>query len=293
MAKTTFVEISEGNIDAFNRAFKSGDRFTFARFGRKTQFLSRKRKKALTQRSLLPLCAELWAQFSQSVKDAWISVGAVIETSGYKAFVQDQTLRINDELEGVATPSLLHQGKVGRINIQAPASRIKLTQLHPENYWVLRAVKGKKGQFAPVKVQEQFALPLTLKLSYKTNLTNTSPNYYVAFYAIVYSLYQGRTIENICEIPLKLQTDWLSASQTIIRGVGEAIGYALFLECENVQGDLFFDNVEAVHSGQNWVRDSRCFNIKQAFTKAFYQIPAHWVALDLPDGAFYNSVYPQ
>ena len=292
MAKTTFVQISEGNIDAFNRTFKSGDRFTFARFGRNTQFLSRKRKKALTQRSQLPLCAQLWAGFSQNEKNAWTTAGAVSEMAGYKAFVQDQVLRINDELEGVATPSIFHQGKVGRINISQGAHYIKLTQLHPENYWVLRAVKGKKGQFAPVKIQEQFALPLTISINYKSNLRNLLPSYTASFYAIVYSLYQGRTVENICQIPFDLISDWKTVTATIERGIGEAIGYALFIEMENIDGDLQFDNVEAVHSGQNWVRDSRCFNIKQAFTKAFYQIPAHWVALALPEGAFYNSIYP-
>ena len=68
-------------------------------------------------------------------------------------------------------------------------------------------------------------------------------------------------------------------------------GYTAFLEIYNATGDLFIDNVNIEHSGQNWARDKYCNDINQSFTKAFYQIPKHWAAVDVPDGAYFESVY--
>ncbi len=58
-----------------------------------------------------------------------------------------------------------------------------------------------------------------------------------------------------------------------------------------MRGDVWIDNISAVHSGQNWVRDTHCNNLRQAFTKQFYQVPSHWVAIDLPIGSFFISEY--
>jgi len=58
-----------------------------------------------------------------------------------------------------------------------------------------------------------------------------------------------------------------------------------------LQGDLYFDNIKAEHSGQNWVRDTFCNDINQAFTKAFFQVPKHWIADVIEEGANFESIY--
>jgi hypothetical protein len=291
MAKTSFSQIPEGLISSFNRALQSGDRFTFSRFTRKNIFVSRRRKKGLSQKSLLPQISVLWATLDESQKTAWTSAGAVVGITGFKLFTQDMVLRIINEIEGIATPSLLYQTKVGRITLESPATAFKLEQLHPREYWVSRAVRGKKGMREPVLITEDFALPLTLKWSFRTNLISTGAGSFIKFYAIVYSLYQGRTIPNIVSVSCGLQDDWQEASAVISDVLGFARNYALYIEGFNIQGDIFFDNVSAKHSGQNWVRDPFCKDIDQSFTKAFYQVPKNWGVINMPAGAFFGSVY--
>jgi hypothetical protein len=291
MARTSFLDIPEGFDFAYKKALNSSDRFVFPSVRLKPLFQSRRRKKGVSQKSLMPLCSQLWAEFSQGEKDAWTSAGQVMNISGFRLFLQDQTLRVQNDLTGVSTPSNIYQTKVGRCTVSAPATKLLLTQLHPLNYWVSRVIRGSKGMREPVLITEDFALPLSIKISYKTNLTSISEDYKARFYAIVYSLYQGRTIENVVEIPFTLSSGWVASEASLNSVIGLAKSYALFIELTNVRGDLFIDNIEANHSGFNWARDPYCRDIDQAFTKAFYQVPKHWVAVDIEQGDFFGSLY--
>lgn len=291
MSKTSYQDISLGLQDYYKKALQSGDRFTFPRVRVKTLFLSRRRKKGLSQRTLLPQISALWNNFDTSQKTAWNNAGAFCNLAGFKLFVKDQALRIINEITGVASPSNFYQALVGRLHIESPATALKLTQLHPQQYWVSRKVKNTRSQREPVLVTENFGLPLKIKISFKTNLTLVSGIAKARFYAIVYSLYQGRTIENILEIPFSLVQDWNTQEATLSSVIGFANSYALFLELENVRGDVYIDNVSAEHSGVNWARDPSCNDINQGFTKAFYQIPDHWAVINISDGAFFESVY--
>jgi hypothetical protein len=175
--------------------------------------------------------------------------------------------------------------------VSAPATNLLLTQLHPLTYWVSNPVRGKKGMREPVLVVESFALPLVLTLSYKSNLTSAGDNPRARFYAVIYSNYQGRTIETVAEIPFDLVADWKSGTVTISSVIGLIKSYAIFMELYNVRGTLYVDNISAYHSGQNWARDPYCRDIDQSFTKAFFQVPDHWVAVEISDGCFFGSVY--
>jgi hypothetical protein len=233
----------------------------------------------------------MWATLDQDTKDDWDSAGAVSNLSGFKLFVADYVLRQQNELSGVSTPSDLYQTKVGKLTIASPATNFLLTQLHPLNYWVSAPVRGKKGMREPVLITESFALPLQISISYKTNLSSVGANPRARFYAVVYSLYQGRTIENVLEIPFDLVSDWQNDSATLTVVRGSIKSYSLFLELNDVEGTLYIDNVKAVHSGLNWARDSVCRDIDQNFTKAFYQVPKHWVPVEISEGCFFGSVY--
>lgn len=292
MALTSYIEITPEQEELFFKSLKSGDRFTFPRITRKLTLFSVKRVKGLTQRSLLPQIADIWNSLSDSEKAAWSNAGAQMGLNGYRLFVQDQSIRIKNNIPGVATPSLLHQSWVGYLNIEAPATEIKIAQYHPRAYWVLRKVTGKKGMYEPVEITEDFSLPLKIALNYKSNLTSQGEGAFAKFYAQVWHSYQGYDFKTNLEIPLDFSCDWKHAENTLNSVAGYVVGYTLYFHLYNLRGTLLFDNIKVVHSGQNWARDPFCNNINEAFTKAFFQIPKHWVAIVLPNGATFESIYP-
>lgn len=292
MAKTTYVDILPGLEQAYFTGVQSSDRFVFSRIIKKTTLLSVKKKKGLTLRSLLPQVSETWQGLSEAQKTAWSSAGAQCDLNGYRLFVQDQSLRIKNEMSGTATPSTLHQSLVGNLHIEAPATELKITQIHPRFYWVSRKVTGKKGMYEPVLVTEDLALPVTISLNYKSNLTATGGGSFAKFYARFWHSYQGADQYTDLEISLDLIADWKNAETTLTTLLGYVIRYDLYIHLYNLQGDLYVDNIKVEHSGQNWARDPWCKDINQGFTRAFYQIPKHWAGVIVPDGAIYDSIYP-
>lgn len=291
MAKTEYIDLLPAESDLFYRGLTPQDRFTHGRVTKKFIFYSLKRKKGLTQRSLLPVIAEFWAGLSDSVKTDWSNAGAQCGLNGWRLFVQDMCARIKNDIEGVAIPSLLHQSWIGNLKIESPDSEIKITQLHPRFYWTLKKVTGKKGTYEPIKITEDFSLPLKIGLNYSANLVSQGAGSFAKYYASVWRTYQGVDHAELLEIPLDLQTGWKNAEATLSSVIGQIIGYSLYFHLYNVTGDLYIDNVKAEHSGQNWVRDTYCKDILQGFTKAFYQIPKHWVGVIVPAGVQYDSIY--
>ena len=291
MVQTTYIVLSGANKEMFYRSLQSGDRFGFSKINKKTVFISRKKKKGLSAKSMLPQVASAWNALSQPEKDDWYSAAANRFTNGYRLFVKDKCLRIVNDLPGNATPSLLHQDLVGCLTILDPATEIKIVQLHPHSYWVSQKVYGKKGMYEPVVVTEDFALPLKISLNYSSDLESVGPNSYARFYAEVWSSYQGRDIKTHLQIDLDFITDWKNAEIQLDEVPGYLVVYNLYFELHDLQGDLYFDNIKAEHSAQNWCRDTFCDDINQGFTRAFFQTPKHWAALILPDGSEYGSVY--
>jgi len=335
MAKTSYVSISAGAEESFYKYLNATSRFVFPRLTRKISLLSVKRKKGVTQKSLLLQVASLWNALSDSDRAAWSAAGAECDLNGWRLFVQDTCARIINDLPGAAIPSTLHQSWVGALSINSPATEIKIKQLHPHYYWVSQSVRGKKGMREPVLIDEDFVLPVELSISYKSDLTEVGSGAFARYYLRLWQSYQGVDIYSDYFIDLDLSTDWKreNYSVTALLGrkefgaivigdtffgaqgdiasdvafgtykfgagyygeentfLGLAIGYDLFIHLYNLQGDFYFDNIEVTHSGQNWARDPFCKDINQGFTLAFYQVPKHWVAEILPDGAEYNSIY--
>jgi hypothetical protein len=291
MATTSFIDLDTSTEDAFFSGLQSGDRFTAPRIRRKTKFLSSKRKKGVTQRSLLPIIAPIWNAFFVAEKAAWNAAAAECDLTGYKLFVQDYCARVKNGLVGVATPSLLHQSFVGQLHVEAPATQLKIAQYHPRSYWVSQPVPKHKGMRQPVLVTEDITLPLSLSINYKSNLTSLGVGSFAKFYAEVRSSYQGIDRYEYCEIPFDLVADWKNAVASISQNYTYVIGYTLYIHLYNVSGDLYIDNVKCTHGAVNWVRDTFCKDINQDFTLAFYQIPKHWAGVEVPNGTEYNSVY--
>lgn len=291
MVQTSYILISDADAELMSRSLQSGDRFTYGKINKKTALLSRKRKAGLSARSMLPAVAAAWQLFSDAEKWTWSNAGAQCGLNGYRLFVKDKCARIINEIAGNATPSLLHQAWVGNIKIQSSATEIKIIQVHPRSYWVSQPVPKHKGMRQPVLVTEDLSLPLTLSLNYSSDLVSVGPNSYARLYAKIWNSYQANDDETYLQIDLDFATDWKNASIVLSSLRGTLIGYDLYFELHDLQGDLYFDNVKSTHGAQNWVRDSYCDDINQGFTKAFYQIPKNWVGVIQPDGAEYGSIY--
>ena len=291
MSKTSYMLIPPGYDELLNKGLKPGDRFTIPRICRSVRFLSLPRKKRLSQRSLLPQISEAWNLLTPLQQADWNAAGAVMNWSGWRLFVQDKAERIKLELLGNATPSLLHQSFVGWVHIEEPASGLTLEQPHPKFYWIKRKIRGTQSQYTLIKITEGFALPLVLGVNYKADLIDVTGSGYARYFALVRSLYQGRDIFTPCEILFSLQSDWTFASSLLAGVLGRPIAYTLFLEFNGVRGDFWFDDVDDTHADQNWARDPYCRQIRSSFTGAYFQVPRHWAAVELPDGADFDSTY--
>lgn len=291
MAKTSLITIPPGLDTTYNKVIQSGDRFIYPHVKVKRLFTSRKRKKGLTQRSLFVSLAPVWNAFDSATKDAWTQAGLRSDLSGFKLFVQDTAIRRAENLPGYAIPSNHYQSMVGKIQIEAPAVGLTIMQLHPQSYYINRKIPGTRSKYEPVLISENLSLPVNIEIDYKADLLEVDENPYAKFYITIYSNYQGKTIENKCEIPFNILCPWEHVAQTIVNVQGQFRGYNAFIELHSLRGTLLFDNVVIYHSGQNWARDPHCNSIQTTFTKAFYQIPRNWIPTEIISGAFYGSVY--
>ena len=291
MAKISFKLVPPEFELQYRKALNPSDRFTISSVRRTRSFTSKARIKGITQRSVLPAAGEAWGALTTAEQEQWELAGDNSNLTGWRLFVKDFAWCKKLELGAPATPDLNYQVEVGRLSISSPASAIKIAQLHPYTYFVLRKVRGTKSQFEPRLVTEAFGLPLELSISFRTNLVAAGADPLARAYIEIYSNYQGRDIVTELAVPFTLQASWQRATATATKVLGVVKGYTAFIECKDVTGVLDFDNVTIEHSGQNWARDPFCYNIRSSYTKSFFQIPRHWVTINVPEGAFFDSFY--
>jgi len=251
-----------------------------------------KKKFDVPNRSLLPQISAEWAGLSDPERAAWNSAAGQTNMKGWNLFVQDTAYRIKYGREGLAVPSDEHQYKVGRVQIEAPASQAIITQTHPVEWFKMQKVSGTKSQYVEVAVNEKLVLPLTVGLSFRTDLTATSGTPRARFYAKVISHYQGRNIETEVGFDLGLQTDWTRNEETLSDVLGVARWYSLYIELIDVRGFIEFDNVLAEHTGSNYARDLRCNDINTQLSRIYFQVAKSWEIVSMPSGSAYDSVYP-
>lgn len=292
MGKVGYVDLDTAQEEAYFGALSPGDRFIVPRVRRKVVPMSYRRKKGISQRSLLPTCSAIWAGYSDAQKLAWKTAAGYCSLTNWRLFVKDKCYRVVNDIAGEATPNNFHQALVGELSIEAPADELKIIQPHPYTYFISKKVSGTKSQYAPIAINEKLVLPLQIGLSYKSNLAVTEAGGFAKFYAVVRRLYQGVNIDTILEINIDLVADWKTVTATLSSVIGQYTSYNLYFHLYKVRGTLLVDNIKAVHSAQNWARDPACNDIHQDFTRAFYQVPAHWAAVTIPDGSFFESVYP-
>jgi hypothetical protein len=291
MAKVSYINLPVGYENIYTKGLQPGDRFTFSRIRIKDLFLSRTKVKGITQRSVFRELSEVWQALTPEEKTAWNLAGVQSGLTGWKQFLVDTTERRKAGHAGYATPNETYQSEVGRILVEAPATGLQIQQAHPLTYYVQRKVSGTRSQYYPVQITEPFSLPLSIEISYKSDLTPLDGSAFARFSCVVYSSYQGRTIETAVSIDLGMEEDWARSSAELTAVKGLVRGYSAFIEVYNARGSLYFDNVNITHNSENWARDPDCNNISLSFTGAFRQVAKHWVATNISEGSDFGSFY--
>lgn len=291
MSKTSFIDLTPELEPSFFSGLQHVDRFNNARLRPKNVLLSRKVKKNLSEKSLLPTISSAWSGLSDLDKLAWSAAGAVCGLNGWLLFVQDFSARQLEGLAGLATPSLLHQSYVGQIYLFGEATEIKLVQSHSQSYSIYQKVVGKKSMFSPVVITEQLTLPFNLSINYSSNLTIAGPNPFAKIYARFWYSFEGQNLYYDLEIPFDLVSGWKNANVNLSVLNSYVISYEIFIHCHDLQGYLFFDNIKATHGSQNWAFDSNCNFIEQKFSGNFYLVPDNWSQIPITPLAEYGSVY--
>lgn len=293
MAIVGGLDIPDELIALFRELMRVSDTFKHGSVAKHGHLLSKQKKLDVSTRSLLPQISELWAGLTTEQKADWLTASTESGMRAWNLFVQDTSYRLKYGITGLATPSVYHQYKVGRLEINAPASSAKLAQYHPETYWKLKKVVGTKGQYEDVKITERLALPFVFGLSYRAGLTATTGTPIAKAYAIITSSYQGRDIETQAEFDIDLSTGWKRSTITVSEVLGIVRSYDIYLDFVDVRGYFEWDNVECTHNGTNYARDYRCSDVNNELTTYNYQIEKSWEELLLPTGTAFDSVYPQ
>jgi hypothetical protein len=291
MAKVSYSIIPEDLAPFYKKTLTFGNRLTLPRVRRYRAFMSRNQKKGFSARSLLPEVSSIWDAMTPQEKAPFIEKALTERRTGFKYLLRDYALRKANNLSGYFSPEQYWGLEVGKIVLQGTATNIKIAQLHPRNYLIKRKKSGTISQFNLIKITEDFGLPLTIGVSYKSNLTASGSTPKARFYASILFHYQGREIYQDLSCQFDLVSDWTRVTATLENVFGVPKGYTAYIELEDVQGTLYFDNVDLIHSGINWARDKFCDNIRQAFTGSFFEVPRHWVGVDVPLGAFFDSFY--
>lgn len=303
MAKTQSLNISDELKNLYNASLERRDRFILGVVQGHRHEPSKRQKRLLKRPavvnspqegrgSLFRFLSPLWQQLTTEQKDVWSTAGGVMGLTNWQTFISDNAARIRNSLTLSVPPSALWQVRTGYIKIEAPASDILLKQEHPLDYWVARKVVGQSWKRELVLIRETFSFPIELEIRYKSDLTAEGATQVARYFVRIWTSYQGQDIFTDFAIDFNPDTDWTfdSVTATGLRGI--IIGYTLYIEISGYRGELFFDNIRAVHSGMNWARDPRCDDISKEFTKAFAVVPPFWVAESLPSGASFSSQFP-
>lgn len=293
MAKLSYWNFPAEWVPLIEKILMWNDRFLSVSVRQKRLFTSVKRKAGLTQASLQPLAASHWASLTQGERDNWASAASVSAQYSFQLFLQDVAARVKNELPEVGTPSDVVQYLCGRAVFTFPSAGFLLAQAHPYMYHVLRKVTGSRNSYEPVELIESFNLPMQFGLSYKTDLSSVGASPLARFYIEVVSHYQGRDIVTLDSINMPLTSAWTRETKTLTGVLGKPKSYTAYLDVQDCNGTMDWDNLLLFHSGQNWARDFRCNNVGASFTRSFYQVARNWEPLIQPPGAFYDSIYHQ
>lgn len=291
MAKVSYTDPNLAEIAGLYNNARVADRFTISRISKKRVFLSPEQIAKISDRSYLKEISTLWKSLNSTQQLAWKNIDQRTRKNGWQMFVKDCSARFKADIPGIATPSNLHQGIVGNINLESGAGEYMIGQAHPNTYFVQRRIPGKKSMQEQVEIKENLYLPLTVGLNYKSTLEPDGDDPQAKFGAIVSSHYQGLDIQTIIEINLNGLGTWGNESVNLASVKGVARSYILLFYFKNVKGNVFFDNVQAIHAGQNWARDPNCEQIEYNYSRTWQQVAKNWELLIDSPLAYHASGY--
>lgn len=291
MAKISFQQIPAELDELFKKVISPSDTYWNSRAVSKKRLLSKPRLRRITQRSIMPQTKLDWAELPEGAQDEWKVAGQQQSYSSWSTYLQEKAFALKAGVEQEPIPRLSRQGKVGYIIINNPDTEILLEQPHPFIYYKYRKVRGTKSKYEKQRTTEIVALPMTVAVSYKSDLEAVEGSTNTELYALLLSEYQGRTIITKVSIPFELQRGWNRAETTISDVRGRIRAYNLYIHLQGVEGTLEFDNVKVEHTGHNWARDKRCNAVDREFTRQWYNVPAHWADIIRGDASAYYSTY--
>jgi hypothetical protein len=292
MATIGALNIPPALLEAFNKLLCIADNRNKGAVRKIGYLKTREKVLSLTSRSLLPQVKTLRAGLTAGEVIAWKNASLASGQSWYNLFTQDTCYRLKHGVAGLATPSTLHQYMVGRLEISAPADSAILKQYHPNLYYISKKMSSTSTVRQDVAITEVLMLPLSIGVSYRSNLASTGAGSICRFYARIYSRYQGTTVETDVNIVFDNVTDWKRATATSASIIGVVSHYDLCLELVGCRGWIEWDNVVAEHTGTNWARDKRCNDVNNEPTRTNYMIEKSWEEQTLPAGSAFSSVYP-
>ena len=259
MALVMGITLPAGIDIVYNKTLRMYDISVFCNVGKNPRFPPRDRKFQLREISYLFSIAYVWAYLSDEVKAQWAAAGEVVFQHGYNLYVQDKSYRLKNGIGGEPSPSVYHQYLVGHLGVGAPATAALFAFYY----------------------NHRVNFPATFELCYKSNLSASGANPYARLNFIWTRYYRGANIENTETIEIPLVSGWTKQQKSITSLPGIRGKWRLEIELHDVVGDLWFDNVEVIFSGEIKNLDPFCLEVEK-----------YWKAVIAGAGVSFSSVYP-
>jgi len=261
MSKTTGTTLGGGLISYDRRINKRFFSVTKANVTRKRLKYTRNEIKTLPSLSNLSESADAWNLLTEEIKADWLDAGNECGLSAYNLFSQDKIYRIINNISGNATPNLLHQYKVGYINIPESSGHFLLRQNSSFN----------------------FNYPAYFYVNAKTDLTDEDPgNGYLTF-RFKYNYLDGATeYTQTTELNVSFSSDWTAYNTSVIQNFPQNEHWELEIEGDLVHGDLWFDNLKVSTADGIINNDPYCNKQGLSFFR-----------LIVPEGVNIESTYPE
>lgn len=258
MARIYGITIPAGIEIIYNKAIKMYDIAVFCNIGRNPSLMPRSKKVRLKEITKLYQVAYKWASLTQAVKDAWYLSADVMGQNGYALYTQDKCYRLMNSLPDDAVPSIYHQFFVSHIKIQAPATNCLLSEFHLSPY----------------------SNPTTMSINYRCDFVDSGGVGSAKLRFTGTRLTGGQNIEDVFEIELWSLDEWINDSVNITIGQGVIANWKIQLICDNVEGNLYFDDIFVEYDATIQNNDPFCDNFPSTFSQD-----------DVPAGVSLEAIY--
>ena len=247
--------------------------------------------KTLIDRSFFDQASVLWNQATSAKQARWNTAGAVCGLTGYQLFVQDTSYRLANNLPGLASPSIYHQYKVLHGHINTLGSGLDLTQIHWSEYdrWIKNP--GQKNAYTLTTITESVTAPIKVEFMYNADLEAGPTFHYCEFTITCWGKKDGFNTSDEQSFELPLVTGWTQISESFSPDLDSIRSYSVQLYFYRVLGDIWIDNFNFEHDGQNWAFDPF---LDDPWAPNIYDEPWTYYNYDTDDDSedlFWESIY--